>query len=393
MNARLKYPAMAALDVVDGPLAKELGIHRFDSRGRSKAQLFAVRGALGKQFAIVLGATDVATGLHPAKQTRILLERCEFPELDGIEPLTEPYQGARIKDQRDSKLVASNQVSCLVADEEALKRLLRWYAGATQGRHGAPGFSAVDRIRIEKSGADAGFDLPVTADGGSLIFRSSAFSAQVRVASDSGGEQYQVAVSDAAVGLRLSVEQKFIADDSEVGWPFHLAAVHGYPELHALLGRIAAIAAAVSGEALRLFKQLAKQPPDSTEAVRLVVQRVGQKLFRESLIEYWGGRCPVSGLDIVPLLRASHIKPWASCASDVERLDVFNGLLLAPQLDAAFDGGWITFSNDGTLLVAPSLDDRNCRLLGMGASTIMKGLTPAHAKYFEWHREKIFRNA
>jgi len=35
------------------------------------------------------------------------------------------------------------------------------------------------------------------------------------------------------------------------------------------------------------------------------------------------------------LLVASHIKPWADCTTDAERLDVFNGLLLAPNL-----AGW-----------------------------------------------------
>ena len=39
------------------------------------------------------------------------------------------------------------------------------------------------------------------------------------------------------------------------------------------------------------------------------------------------------------MLRASHSVPWAACASDAERLDVHNGLLLAAHWDAAFDAG------------------------------------------------------
>ena len=33
------------------------------------------------------------------------------------------------------------------------------------------------------------------------------------------------------------------------------------------------------------------------------------------------------------VLRASHAKPWAECANDAERLDVFNGFLLVANLD------------------------------------------------------------
>jgi putative restriction endonuclease len=48
-------------------------------------------------------------------------------------------------------------------------------------------------------------------------------------------------------------------------------------------------------------------------------------------VDYWGGRCPISGVDQPELLRASHIKPWADCSTDAERLDVFNGVLLAAR--------------------------------------------------------------
>ncbi|MBK8265335.1 MAG: HNH endonuclease [Nannocystis sp.] len=95
-------------------------------------------------------------------------------------------------------------------------------------------------------------------------------------------------------------------------------------------------------ELLHTFEKQVAALPKSTEAERLVVQRVGQGLFRDGLLELWEGRCVVTGLAVPALLRASHIKPWADCESDAERLDVHNGLLLAPHLDAAFDRGFIT---------------------------------------------------
>ena len=57
-------------------------------------------------------------------------------------------------------------------------------------------------------------------------------------------------------------------------------------------------------------------------------------------MEYWDSKCAVTGLAIPELLKASHIKPWKD-STDEERLDIFNGLLLAPHLDAAFDRGFI----------------------------------------------------
>lgn len=41
-----------------------------------------------------------------------------------------------------------------------------------------------------------------------------------------------------------------------------------------------------------------------------------QDVFREGLLEYCDGRCAISGLSVPELLRASHIKPWAHCATD-----------------------------------------------------------------------------
>lgn len=58
---------------------------------------------------------------------------------------------------------------------------------------------------------------------------------------------------------------------------------------------------------------------DSTEAEALVRQRRGQALFREGLLDYWRGRCAITGLDVPELLRARRAKPWQD-ATDAERL-------------------------------------------------------------------------
>ena len=123
----------------------------------------------------------------------------------------------------------------------------------------------------------------------------------------------------------------------------------------------------------------------------MTVQRVGQDVFRRGLLEYWDGRCAVTGLDVPELLRASHIKPWADCETDAERLDVFNGLLLAPHLDATFDAGFITVGKDGVVVVSEALSAGAQSALGLDETLHIGGLHPAHERYLPWHRSKVFR--
>jgi putative restriction endonuclease len=130
----------------------------------------------------------------------------------------------------------------------------------------------------------------------------------------------------------------------------------------------------------------------STEAMRLVKQRIGQDLYRAALMEYWSGACAVTGLAIPELLRASHAKPWAKCESDSERLDVFNGFLLTPNLDALFDAGLIAFDDHGRLLFSSRLTPADWRVLGLQTDRPFKlrWVSQGHRKYSSWHRAHIF---
>jgi putative restriction endonuclease len=80
----------------------------------------------------------------------------------------------------------------------------------------------------------------------------------------------------------------------------------------------------------------------STESESWRAARLGQTKFRQSLLERYSGRCAISEINMPEVLRASHIKPWCN-ASNKERLDPDNGLLLAVHLDTLFDKGLIIF--------------------------------------------------
>ncbi|WP_395334292.1 HNH endonuclease (plasmid) [Novosphingobium sp. BL-8H] len=124
-----------------------------------------------------------------------------------------------------------------------------------------------------------------------------------------------------------------------------------------------------------------------TEVDRIVRQRVGQGFFRAALIDYWGG-CPLTGVTDRALLRASHIVPWAECASDADRLDVFNGLLLCAHWDAAFDDGLVSFADDGTVLAKPDLSVAAVQTLGLATAPRLH-LEAAHRAQLARHREKF----
>ena len=140
---------------------------------------------------------------------------------------------------------------------------------------------------------------------------------------------------------------------------------------------------------LRAFEKQTRGLPRATEVERLVVQRVGQDVFRAALMDYWGGRCAVTGCAEPLLLRASHIKPWALCATDAERLDVKNGLLLAAHLDAAFDAGLIDFDNAGLIRFSDRFAPADRLAAGLQECMTLAKLTPGHQTFLAWRRHYL----
>jgi predicted restriction endonuclease len=162
-------------------------------------------------------------------------------------------------------------------------------------------------------------------------------------------------------------------------------------DVHRCLRRAFQLSLTLPNAMLERYRARASQLLVATEAERMVLQRLGQDVFREGLLEYWDFRCPLTGLDVPELLRASHIKPWAHCETDAERLDVFNGFLFAPHLDAAFDRGFFTISDAGILIITTGMGSVAKRVLGLDRPSEIRGLTDAHRGYLTWHRDRVFR--
>lgn len=126
-----------------------------------------------------------------------------------------------------------------------------------------------------------------------------------------------------------------------------------------------------------------------TERESIIQSRVGQGQFRTGLIRFWG-KCAVTNCQAVEILRASHIKPWRE-SSNAERLDVYNGLLLIPNLDVAFDSGFITFADDGKIMIGNSLVEQDRLKLGIDPEMKISGITQKHFRYLKYHRENVFK--
>lgn len=159
-------------------------------------------------------------------------------------------------------------------------------------------------------------------------------------------------------------------------------------QIYGVLSRIYQLASSLPDAPLREFQTKIKELPMTTETERLIVQRIGQDIFRASLIEYWQGRCPMTGIDDLVLLRASHIIPWAKCKNDEQRLDVHNGLLLSALWDVAFDNGFVTFDDLGQPVFSSQLGSAAVACLNWNSPVF---LTDKHRRNLEWHREYIFK--
>ena len=130
------------------------------------------------------------------------------------------------------------------------------------------------------------------------------------------------------------------------------------------------------------------QDLSETERESIIQSRIGQGRFRTELLSYWRS-CAVTGCEAIEVLRASHIKPWR-VSNNEERLDVYNGLLLIPNLDASFDNGLIGFNDDGKIIISSLLTEDNRIMLGIRSDMRIKKIDKKHIVYLRYHREHVF---
>lgn len=125
-----------------------------------------------------------------------------------------------------------------------------------------------------------------------------------------------------------------------------------------------------------------------TEKVRLTNSRLGQGAYRSNL-EKIEKRCRLTGVADRRLLRASHIKPWWEC-DDREKLDGYNGLLLSPHVDHLFDRGYISFSDEGNLLLSKEVGSELLEPWGIKLPCNVGTFRKEQRVYLGHHRRFVF---
>ncbi|MCF1502230.1 HNH endonuclease [Afifella sp. H1R] len=243
--------------------------------------------------------------------------------------------------------------------------------------------SFVTRQECDKVAFQHGFRRPHGETDGWRRYSSTTAQGSIWLASGDAG--WMLAIDHAGVVAEIGIEP------AEVNGP-GLSRFRFGPlgTLYASMPRVYELAISLPDAPLREFLQRTRDLPKETEAERLLVQRVGQSVFRERLMKYWQGRCPLTGIDHPALLRASHIQPWRDCETDEARLDVHNGLLLSALWDAAFDGGLVTFDDNGHPQFSAELGER--AVLALAYERPLR-LTDQHRAFLEWHRTRVFQTS
>lgn len=122
-----------------------------------------------------------------------------------------------------------------------------------------------------------------------------------------------------------------------------------------------------------------------TQKMQLIAARRGQGTFRKGLEDLWPKGCPVTGHAARELLRASHIKPWRD-SNNKQRLNPYNGILLAAHIDALFDQHLLTFAEDGSLEFSDLLSADEVRRLNLPEGLKVR-FQESHAPFLGCHRE------
>jgi hypothetical protein len=126
-----------------------------------------------------------------------------------------------------------------------------------------------------------------------------------------------------------------------------------------------------------------------TEKMQLIAARRGQGKFKANVARVERG-CRVTGVTDIRYLRASHIKPW-SRANNRERLDGHNGFLLSPHVDYLFDKGYISFTDDGSLLLSPRFDKTVLSSWQIRDNVNAGSFTRKQKRYLGFHRKFVFK--
>jgi putative restriction endonuclease len=140
----------------------------------------------------------------------------------------------------------------------------------------------------------------------------------------------------------------------------------------------------------RLEEQLVNDPAiQETERLAIIRARNGQGSSKTGLAKS-NHDVALQVSKILPHLVASHCKPWRD-SSNEERLNGENGLLLTPSVDHLFDRGFISFDNDGKLIISPVAHRPSLQRMGIDTKQAVNvgSFTSGQKQFLDFHRNAV----
>lgn len=210
-------------------------------------------------------------------------------------------------------------------------------------------------------------------------------------------------VADPTIGCLILVQPFFFPQDEWIPVPdsfarnimqgktYDASAGDGARLVDAVTDRLARYEFPTSDKGESVFVE---EPQPRYGDPRLIRPRLGQGSFRVEVMEAYNRRCSITGEKTLPVLQASHIKPYAESGPH----EVRNGLFLRSDLHILFDRGLVTVTDDYRVEVSPAINDEwsNGReyyaMHGRPLASVPEQEEMRPAKEFvRWHNERVWR--
>ena len=165
-----------------------------------------------------------------------------------------------------------------------------------------------------------------------------------------------------------------------------------------------------SGEGRRLYEaclesaEASERAAEWTDEAQLAARRgrplevrprLGQATFRIAVLDAYSQRCSVTGERSLPVVEASHIRPFAQGGEHAVR----NGLPLRRDIHRLFDLGYVSVRPDRSFAVSRALRDQyeNGRVYyDLDGTEVREPGRPGDRpdpERLEWHYEEVFRRS
>lgn len=127
----------------------------------------------------------------------------------------------------------------------------------------------------------------------------------------------------------------------------------------------------------------------------LIKPRRGQGLFRAQVTQAYQKTCAITGEHTLPVLQASHIKPYAKGGPH----SIKNGILLRSDFHQLFDLGYLTITPDFHIEVSRAIQEEFANGIRYKERHGQKILLPTETTFYpeldflEWHNQEVFRSS